>query len=91
MLGRYGSAATVVVAVAVAVMLALCTRDWTYRALFTQAAIVQAIFPVALVVNARSFTPLISGYGVPAVLLCTLAVADSVVSPARRVIVSSGR
>ena len=89
-LGRYGSSVTIVVAVAVAVVLALRTRDWAYRTLFTQAAIVQAIFPLALVLNARSFTPLVSGYGVPAVVLSTLAVADSVVSAPRRSRVSSG-
>jgi hypothetical protein len=74
-LGRAGSTATVALAVAIAVVLALRTRAWTASTLLWQASFVQVLFPIALVVNATvtaarlDFSPLVSGYGVPALLL----------------------
>ena len=74
-LGHVGSAVTVAIAVALAVVTALRTRHWTASAMLFQAGVVQALFPIALVANASAtatrldFTPLVSGYGVPALLL----------------------
>jgi len=81
-LGRTGSAATVAIGITIAVVLALRTHRWTASNLLAQAAFVQVLFPIALVVDASAtterldFSPLISGYGVPALLLalpCSLA------------------
>lgn len=68
-LGRTGAALTVAAAVALALLLAARTRRWSTGVVLAQAAAVQAVFPIALVVNAGDFAPLVSGYGVPALLL----------------------
>jgi hypothetical protein len=74
-LGRFGSTTTVAFAIVIALILALCTRRWSEGAVLGEAAVVQALFPIALVVNASidtsslDFSPLVSGYGVPALLL----------------------
>ena len=80
-LGRAGSASTVALAIGIAVLLAVRTRQWNDRAVLGEAAIVQALFPIALVINASAktssldFSPLVSGYGVPALLLFLPCVA----------------
>ncbi len=80
-LGRLGSTTTVALAIVIAVILALRTRDWSEGAVLGEAAVVQALFPIALVLNASvdtsslDFTPLVSGYGVPALLLFLPCVA----------------
>jgi hypothetical protein len=66
---------TVLIAVRIAVVLALRTHHWTSSAPLGQLAFVQVLFPIALVVNASAtasrldFFPLVTGYGVPALLL----------------------
>ncbi len=80
-LGRLGSTTTVALAIVIAVILALRTRHWSEGAVLGEAAVVQAVFPIALVLNASvdtsslDFTPLVSGYGVPALLLFLPCVA----------------
>jgi hypothetical protein len=91
-LGRVGAAATVAIALAIAVILAARTRRWTESTVLGQAAFVQALFPLALVVHASvaaarlDFAPLISGYGVPPLLLALAASrAPQLDHPAERI------
>jgi hypothetical protein len=80
-LGRVGEALTLLAAVALAVWLAVGERRWRFQALVWQAALVQAIFPLVLVVQASvekgafDAEPLITGYGVPSALLCFVGAA----------------
>jgi hypothetical protein len=80
-LGRLGSTTTVALAIVIAVILAPRTRDWSEEAVLGEAAVVQALFPIAPVLNASidtsslDFTPLVSGYGVPPLLLSLPCVA----------------
>jgi uncharacterized membrane protein len=69
-----GAPLILVLAGLLAVALALPTREWTIGGFFAQAAIVQAAFLVAVVVNTSvdsgrpDFFWLVSGYGVPTLL-----------------------
>lgn len=69
-----GAPLILVLASVLAVALALPTREWTIGGFFAQAAIVQAAFLVAVVVNTSvdsgrpDFFWLVSGYGVPTLL-----------------------
>lgn len=80
-LGRAGEAVVLAAVVGVALWLALRERRWTFQALVWQAALVQGIFPLVLILQASAAAgrvdgePLVSGYGVPAALLAFAAVA----------------
>jgi hypothetical protein len=70
-----------VLALGVGVVLAARTRHWSDGLVLAEAAIVEALFPLALVFHASihtsslDFSPLVSGYGVPALLLFLPVVA----------------
>jgi hypothetical protein len=92
-LGRFGAALTLLLALLIALGLAIHTRQFHASTILAQAAAVQVIFPVALVVHASiaasrfDASPLVSGYGVPALLLalpCPLLAATTVVAWRRR-------
>ena len=80
-LGQFGQYATVTIAVAFALWLALRQKHWSVWVLFWQIALVQALFGFVLVAHASAVAgtlaadPLISGYGVPQTVLTLLAVA----------------
>jgi hypothetical protein len=76
--GTAGEAAVLLAAAALAIWLARRERDWSLRAIYWQAALVQALFPLALVVHTSldagrlDGSELVSGYGVPAILFALL-------------------
>lgn len=81
-LGQAGAAIVVVAALMIAIGLAARQDRWSADAMLFQVAAVQVVFPLALIADASEkarrldFSPLVSGYGVPALLLavpCALA------------------
>lgn len=88
-LGRVGSGLTIAAAILLALYLALRRRNWTATEILWQSALVQALFPLALVIHASvvahslDASSLISGYGVPAYLLALPSAAAAAVSSAR--------
>jgi hypothetical protein len=80
-LGRAGEAAVLAATVGLALWLALRERRWSFQAVVWQAALVQGVFPLVLLLQASASAgrldgePLVSGYGVPAALLALAGVS----------------
>ena len=82
-----GSSLVLTVAAALAMGLATVTKQWTMGVVYGQAAVMQALFLVALIINSSvesarpDFSWLVSSYGVPTLLLTLLAAAHSLRRP----------